>query len=44
MYFKDVLNGVYTVEISNGKDRTYHFKQHYAYVKETDNNLSIDMN
>ncbi|EMA6341612.1 M60 family metallopeptidase [Bacillus cytotoxicus] len=44
IHFKDVPNGVYTVEILHGKDIMYHFNQHYAYVKETDNNLSIDVN
>lgn len=43
IHFKDVPNGVYTVEVSGGKDITYHLNQHYAYVKEKDNNLSIDI-
>ncbi|PHD58998.1 putative mucin/carbohydrate-binding domain-containing protein [Bacillus wiedmannii] len=41
--FQDVPNGIYTVEIPNGKDGNYHFKQYYAYIKEKNNALSIDI-
>ncbi|MFB4337784.1 putative mucin/carbohydrate-binding domain-containing protein [Bacillus sp. BR_16] len=42
---QDVPNGVYTVEISGEKmDRMYHFRSYYAYVKEKDNSLTIDVN
>lgn len=42
---QDVPNGVYTVEISGGKtDSMYHFSSYYAYVKERNNSLTIDVN
>lgn len=42
---QDVPNGVYTVEISGEKtDSMYHFSTYYAYVKEKDNSLTIDVN
>ena len=42
---QDVPNGVYTVEISGGKTNSmYHFSSYYAYVKEKDNSLKIDIN
>ncbi|MCU5473486.1 putative mucin/carbohydrate-binding domain-containing protein [Bacillus paranthracis] len=42
---QDIPNGVYTVEISDGKtDSMYHFSSYYAYVKEKDNSLTIDVN
>ncbi|EJP86652.1 putative mucin/carbohydrate-binding domain-containing protein [Bacillus cereus] len=42
--FQDVPNGIYTVEIPDGKDGKNHSQQHYAYVKEKNNSLSIDIN
>ncbi|WP_218951293.1 putative mucin/carbohydrate-binding domain-containing protein [Bacillus sp. AR2-1] len=42
--FQYIPNGIYTVDIPDGKDGKYHFKQHYAYVKEKNNALSIDIN
>lgn len=42
---QDVPNGIYTVEISGGKtDSMYHFSSYYAYVKERNNSLTIDVN
>ncbi|MDA1653936.1 MULTISPECIES: putative mucin/carbohydrate-binding domain-containing protein [Bacillus cereus group] len=42
---QDVPNGVYTVEILGGKtDSMSHFSSYYAYVKERNNSLTIDVN
>ncbi|WP_242319007.1 putative mucin/carbohydrate-binding domain-containing protein [Bacillus cereus group sp. BfR-BA-01349] len=41
--FKDIPNGIYTLKIPDGKKGKYKTNQHYAYVKEKENSLTVDV-